>query len=141
MVGAHARQVFRDFNQIAKNELPSLTVLFKNPASKNVGLNIRVTKVIILMVPKPISANIIMAQNETVYMNTYMIYIYICMYIYIYIYLYNIYKYICKQGFHQWGIGGNPPTSQKFVQSPRTWNNYFFPHQRLVPSLQNKIFM
>ena len=52
------------------------------------------------MVPKPISANILMAQNETVYMNTYMIYIYICMYIYIYIYIYNIYKYICKQGFH-----------------------------------------
>ena len=56
------------------------------------------------MVPKPISANILMAQNETVYMNTYMIYIYICMYvciyIFIYIYIYNIYKYICKQGFH-----------------------------------------
>ena len=58
------------------------------------------------MVPKPISANILMVQNETVYMNTYMIYIYICMYvciyifIYIYIYIYNIYKYICKQGFH-----------------------------------------
>ena len=46
------------------------------------------------MVPKPISANILMAKNETVYMNTYRIYIYI------YIYLYNIYKYICKQGFH-----------------------------------------
>ena len=58
------------------------------------------------MVPKPISANILMVQNETVYMNTYMIYIYIyvCMYVYIYlyiyIYIYNIYKYICKQGFH-----------------------------------------
>ena len=50
------------------------------------------------MVPKPISANILMVQNETVYMNTYMIYIYI--YIYMYIYIYNIYKYICKQGFH-----------------------------------------
>ena len=55
---------------------------------------------IILMVPKPISANILMAQNETVYMNTYMIYIYmiyiyiylyICMYIYIYIYIYITY--------------------------------------------------
>ena len=48
------------------------------------------------MVPKPISANTLMVQNETVYMNTYMIYIYI----YMYIYIYNIYKYICKQGFH-----------------------------------------
>ena len=57
------------------------------------------------MVPKPISANILMVQNETVYMNTYMIYIYIYIYIiyiyiYMYIYIYNIYKYICKQGFH-----------------------------------------
>ena len=52
------------------------------------------------MVPKPISANILMVQNETVYMNTYMIYIYMYVYIYLYIYIYNIYKYICKQGFH-----------------------------------------
>ena len=45
------------------------------------------------MVPKPISANILMVQNETVYMNTYMIYIYIYMYVYIYLYIY-IYIYI-----------------------------------------------
>ena len=53
---------------------------------------------IILMVPKPISANIIMAQNETVYMNTYMIYIYIyvCIYIYIYIYITYINIYVSR---------------------------------------------
>ena len=43
------------------------------------------------MVPKPISANTLMVQNETVYMNTYMIYIYIYIYVYIYITYINIY--------------------------------------------------
>ena len=43
------------------------------------------------MVPKPISANTLMVQNETVYMNTYMIYIYIYICIYIYITYINIY--------------------------------------------------
>ena len=34
MVGAHARKPFRDYNQIAKYELPSLAVLFKNLPQK-----------------------------------------------------------------------------------------------------------
>ena len=29
--------------------------------------------------------------------------------------------------FPYWGIGGNPPTSQKFAHSPRTWNNFLPP--------------
>ena len=35
MVGAHSRNVFRDYNNyIAKNEFSSLAALFKNLASK-----------------------------------------------------------------------------------------------------------
>ena len=49
-------------------------------------------------------------------------------YIYVYIldmyYIYYIY-YIYQQGFSYWRIGGNPPTSQNFAHSIRTWNNFF----------------
>ena len=71
----------------------------------------------------------------------YIIYIY---YIYILCYVNTIYitlyiLYIYQEAFPYWGIGGNPPTSQKFADSPRTWNNFFL-HQKLVLSLLNKKF-
>ena len=41
MVGAHARNVFRDSNNwIAKNALPSLAALFKNFAAKMLASSI-----------------------------------------------------------------------------------------------------
>ena len=57
--------------------------------------------------------------------DTYILYI-LRMYVY-YIKLYV--HYIYQQVFLYWGIGANPPSSQKFAHSPRTSNN-FFPHQR-----------
>ena len=39
-------------------------------------------------------------------------------------YIYYIY-YIYQQGFPYWGLGGNPPTSQRVAHSPRTRNNFF----------------
>ena len=56
----------------------------------------------------------------------------LCKY-YIYYIIYIIY---IPGGFSLLGDGGNPPTSQKFADSPRTWNNFFL-HQKLVLSLLN----
>ena len=78
---------------------------------------------------------------DCAYIYIYIYYIYI-LYIYIYyIYIYIILYILCiyEQGFPYWGIGGNPPTSQNFAHSPRTWSN-FFSHQRLIPSPLNKSF-
>ena len=64
-------------------------------------------------------------------------------FIYIYIYMYILYIYIyiyISAGFSLLGDKGNLPTRKKFAHLPRTWNN-FFPHQRLIPSPLNKIFM
>ena len=60
-----------------------------------------------------------------IYRDIYIIYIYYIYYVHIiYIILYIIYVYIYIYIYHQdfpcWGIGGNPPTSQKIAHSPRT---------------------
>ena len=94
--------------------------LFLKPCLKNVGLNIWVTILIILMVPIPIWAITLMVQNETVYINIYMklknifsnsnryfdvliyyvyilyilCYMYYVTYIMLYIYIYYIYIYM-----------------------------------------------
>ena len=128
---------------------------------KNIGLNFWVTIIIILMILIPIWTTTHMVQNDIVYINIYMklkfffqfkqrfCYLYILCIIYI-IYIYYIYiicyvntiyitlyiLYICQEAFPYWGIGGNPPTSQKFADSPCTWNNFFL-HQKLVLSLLN----
>ena len=104
------------------------------------------------MVPIPFWATTLMVRIETVYINIYMkvkniqifknsnryfailihhVYIY---YVYTYMYTYIIHTlyyiiyivlYIYQQGFPYWGIGDDPPTSQKFAHSRRTGNNFF----------------
>ena len=127
---------------------------------KNIGLNFWVTIIIILMILIPIWTTTHMVQNDIVYINVYMklkfffqfkqrfcclyiLYIYYILYIlckyYIYYIICIIYIYIYQEAFPYWGIGGNPPTSQKFADSPRTWNNFYL-HQKLVLSLLNKKF-
>ena len=64
---------------------------------------------------------------------------YIILYYIILWYIIYVYIYIYQQGFPYWGIGSNPPTSQKFAHSRHTGNN-FFPHQRLVQYPLNKNF-
>ena len=109
------------------------------------------------MAPIPIWATTLMVQNETIHkyiyeikknffqiqidilLSSYIMHIYyVYMHCIYYIMLYIKYMYIF-QGFPYRGIVGNPPTSQTFAHSPRSWNN-FFPHQRLVPSSLKKNF-
>ena len=58
-----------------------------------------------------------------IYMYYIMLYIYIY-YIYVLHYVIYIYTYIYISEFSLLGDRGNPPTSQKFANSPCTWNNF-----------------
>ena len=94
MVRAHARKPFRDYNQIAKYELPSLTVLFKNLPQKCWPRYLRNYTDYSDGTYNYLGKQALMEQNENVYINIFMKLKNIFL-IYAYIYIYIYYIYIC----------------------------------------------